>query len=981
MSRAMAQVNLGGRCAPACTVCDCHDAPSGLDASGLPSALKGGGERLEFRGDALTVASFAKVLAAARAQGWREIAVRTHGASLTSPEAAGALRDAGVDAVIVPLFSHATPVHDRVAGAAGALVTALRAMRSASAAGLKVAVEVPLLAPRLQSLPELVELAHRAVPTLAAMRFYVPVRPQPPVLAPPAWGDVREALSKALLRCDALGVATALHEFDAVPFCAVAHDEAHQRRHRFDPRKPVTRRGGFALEAPCARCAMKNQCTGPSDAYRGAHGAAGLVPFEAKPRKLVDQRTTPRREWHDHQREAASQVINRVLRPTVHCNQDCPFCSANETTENVFRDSGEMLRRIARLARAGVKYISFSGGEPTLSKDLVHYLRAASRLGIHDIELVTNGALIDAPAKVRPLVEAGLTKAFVSMHAHDELLARRTTSKVGDWERTVRAIHAMLDAGVRVDLNHVISSINYPYLPRFADFVTDTWGDRVGVSFAFITPQFKALENLSLVPRISDVMPYLRAALKKFIARKSPFIIGSRQGIPPCFLGEFVAWSDFVQMAPQAHADDEPQKIRGPQCDRCRFSPQCVGLWKPYAARYGFDELVPVEGAPLTADEARAIAVVRPPLDFREVHPALRVTPRDEPEALAPPPAPPRDPRRLTVLRAQPERTLRVAMLGSGHQAQRIARAMANVPGLRLVGVASPHLLDRDPGPFAGLELQRDPAALLDAVKPDAVVIAAATLAHLALATLAADRGLPMLVEKPLARTLDEADALVRLGDRVAVMPAHAVLFTPGVAMLRAQLAGPFGRVLRATLTKRVTPTSPDAPATWGREGLYQTLYHAVYALGAAAGGGEGTVVEASAKGAHRPELVRAELVYPSGARAELVLDCEASAASDELAVTGERAKRLAWRRDAAGEVIVHDSASGDRTTSVERGSDAEAMLAGFRDAVLGGVAPPVRAREGRDAMATAMALVEALRESWERPTAPRHVASPAMRG
>ncbi len=976
MPRAMAQVNLGGRCAPSCTVCDCHDAPSGLDAQGLPSALRGGGERLEFRGDALTAPSFARTLEAARSQGWREIVVRTHGATLTTPEAAGALRDAGVDGVIVPLFSHATPVHDRIAGAPGALVTALCAMRAAAAAGMKVSVEIPLLSARLQSLPELVELAHRAVPTLSSARFYVPVRPQPAVLAPPSWRDARAPLDRALRRCDELGVATALHEFDAIPFCATSHGDDRPRRHRFDPRRPVARRDGFALAAPCEGCAMKAHCAGPSDAYRAAHGGDGLAPFEVKPRRLLDQRTTPRRAWHEHQREAASRVINRVLRPTVHCNQDCPFCSANETTENVFRDPGEMLRRIARLARAGVRYISFSGGEPTLSKDLVHYVRAASRLGIHDVELVTNGALIDAPAKVRPLVEAGLTKAFVSLHAHDELLARRTTSKVGDWERSVRAIHALLDAGVRVDLNHVISSINYPYLPRFADFVTETWGDRVGVSFAFVTPQFKALENLALVPRISDVMPYLRAAMKRFVARRSPFIVGSRQGIPPCFLGEFVAWSDFAQMSPQAHADDEPQKIRGPRCDRCRFSPQCVGLWKPYAARYGFDELAPVPGPPLTPDEERIIATVRPPLDFSEVHPALRAPPRDD----APLDAPPEGPRRLPVLRAQPSRTLRVAMLGSGHQAQRLARAMANVPGLSLVGVASPHLLDRDPGPFAGLALERDPAALLDRAAPDVVVIAAATIAHLPLAALAADRGLPMLVEKPLARTADEADALVALASRVTVMPAHAMLFTPGVAALRAQLSGGFGRPLRAAFTKRATPASPDAPATWSREGLYQTLLHAVYTLGAA-GGGVAEALRVDARGAHRPELVRAELAYPGGLRAELMLDFDATAAGDELTLAGERGRRLAWRRDGAGEVLVHDSPSGDRTTSIERGSDTEAMLAAFRDAVLGGLPPPVRAAEGRDAMATAAAIVEALREFWSRPTAPKHVASPALRG
>lgn len=980
MARSTAQVNLGGRCAPGCTPCDCHDSPATLDAQGLAPGLRGGGERLEFRGDAPTMPTFARALAAARSQGWREVVVRTHGATIATPEGASALRDAGVDGVVVPLFSHATPVHDRVAGHAGALVTALRAMRAASAAGLKVGVEIPLLSVRLQSLPALVELAHRAVPSLSSARFYVPVRPQPAVLAPPAWTEARGPLGEALAWCDAHGVATGFHEFDAVPFCALAHEEAHQRRFRFDPRRPAARRSGFGLEAPCESCAMRSHCAGPSDAYRAAHGGDGLVAFTVKPRRLLDQRTTPKREWQAHQREAASMVINRVLRPTVHCNQDCPFCSANETTENVFPDAGEMLRRIARLARAGVKYISFSGGEPTLSKDLVHYLRAASRLGIRDIELVTNGALIDSPAKVRPLVEAGLSKAFVSLHAHDELLARRTTSKVGDWERSVRAIHAMLDAGVRVDLNHVISSINYAYLPRFADFVTDTFQGRVGVSFAFITPQFKALENRSLVPRISDVMPYLRAAMRRFAERRNAFVIGSRQGIPPCFLGEFTAWSDFVEMSPQAHADDEPQKIRGPACDTCRFSPQCVGLWKPYAAMYGFDELRPVPGAPLTADEARTIAAERAPLDFSEVHPALRMAPTP-PETLAPPPEPPREPRRLAVLREAPARTLRAVLLGSGPQAERLARAVSQVPGLSLVGVASPHLLDRDPGPFAGLTLDRDAGALLDALRPDVALVAAATVAHLSLTEACVARGVAALVEKPLARTPAEADALVTLSASGFVMPAHAALFSPGVLALRAQLAGGFGKVLRAALTKRVTPASSDAPATWGREGIYQTLYHAVYTLGAAAGGGEGAVLDATARGAHRPESVRVELSYAGGVKATLTLDCEAAAASDELTVTGERGRRVTWRRDGAGEVIVHDSPSGDRTTSVERGHDGALMLAALRDAVLTGAAPPVTADEGRAAMRTALAVTEALREFWSRPTAPKHVASPAMRG
>ncbi|MDP3213482.1 MAG: radical SAM protein [Deltaproteobacteria bacterium] len=982
MARSTLHIHLGGACEQRCSaVCDCAEFPSPADEHGVPLGVRAGGERLVLRGASVNAPHFARVLEAAHQAGWSDVRVRTHGGRFGTVEQALALANQGVRGVIVPLFAHVSAVHDRVAGRAGALVASLRAMRAMDAAGLAVSIEVPLLPSRLQDLPELLALAHRAVPSLAGLRVYAPVAPPPAVLAQPPWEEVRASLRRTLPLAAALGIRVQLHEYDALPLCVLGHDEEHQRAHQFNPRQPVRRRAGFQQLAPCEGCAVKAYCLGPSDAYRAAHGERDLLPFTVRPRRLFEQRTTPGREWTAEHRRAASQVINRVLRPTIHCNQDCPFCSANETTENVFKDSGEMLRSISRMARAGVKYLSFSGGEPTLSKDLVHYIRAASRLGIEDIELVTNGALIDSPEKVRPLAEAGLNKAFVSLHAHDELLSRRATSKIGDWERSVRAIGALVAAGVGVVVNHVITALNYPYLPRFADFVSATWGGRVGISFAFVTPQFKALENAALMPRISEVMPYLLRAMRLLESRGSPFTVGSRQGIPPCFVGEFTAWNDFVKMAPQAFADDEPQKTRGPQCARCRFAPQCVGLWKPYAVRYGYDELVPVPGPPLTAAEVAVIAEIEPPRRFEGVHPALRVAPRaDADDAELPVPPLPPEPRRLPVLRAEAVRPVRVALLGSGPHAQRLLRAARQVRGLEVVGVASPHLLDRDPGPFAGLTLDHDAAALLDALRPDAVIVAAATLAHHPLTRLAVDRGLPVLVEKPLARTLDEAAAIVGWSERAPVMAAHVMLFTPGVRQLRAMVAdGSIGPPRRVTCARRWPASAPDAPKAWSRDALYQPLYHSAYLL-AAFGAGEPALVRVEARGSDRPLWLRAEFAFPDGAVGEIVLDSESAAPVDEITLVAAHRRRVSWRREGGAESIVHDTPQGDRTTSVERGSDAEGMLDAFREMVARRAPAPTPAADGLVAMRITQAVVDALAERLARPEGPKHVASPAMR-
>jgi hypothetical protein len=108
-----------------------------------------------------------------------------------------------VDEALLPLFAHRAAVHDALAGYEGALVDTLRALRALAGAGLAVSVEVPMLPPRLQDLPETLRLAHRAVPHLRAARL---TRPTVPSLGEVPWETLEPVLERARAVGQTLGI-------------------------------------------------------------------------------------------------------------------------------------------------------------------------------------------------------------------------------------------------------------------------------------------------------------------------------------------------------------------------------------------------------------------------------------------------------------------------------------------------------------------------------------------------------------------------------------------------------------------------------------------------------------------------------------------------------------------------------------------------------------------------------------------------------
>ena len=125
---------------------------------------------------------------------------------------------------------------------------------------------------------------------------------------------------------------------------------------------------------------------------------------------------------------------------------------------------------------------------------------------------------------------------------------------------------------------------------------------------------------------------------------------------------------------------------------------------------------------------------------------------------------------------------LRVGVVGVGHLGRHHARILAALPEAALVGVVDSDLaraqaIAREHATEAFAEV-----AALDG-RVDAVTIAAPTEAHHQLARPFLERGIPVLVEKPLTRSLDEADDLIAAaaasGATLAV--GHTERFNPAV--------------------------------------------------------------------------------------------------------------------------------------------------------------------------------------------------------
>src|SRR5215471_342922 len=130
---------------------------------------------------------------------------------------------------------------------------------------------------------------------------------------------------------------------------------------------------------------------------------------------------------------------------------------------------------------------------------------------------------------------------------------------------------------------------------------------------------------------------------------------------------------------------------------------------------------------------------------------------------------------------------LRVGVVGVGVMGGNHARVLADMPGIALAGVADPDARQREFVCEAlGCTGYRDVDGLL-AAGVDALTIAAPTHLHRDLALASIRRGVHVLVEKPIASSVEEGNAIIGAARQASVtlMVGHVERFNPAVAAVK----------------------------------------------------------------------------------------------------------------------------------------------------------------------------------------------------
>lgn len=283
------------------------------------------------------------------------------------------------------------------------------------------------------------------------------------------------------------------------------------------------------------------------------------------------------------------------------CNNNCKFCSVGQRKSN--KRTEEIKKDIDRAVKENPYELNFTGGEPTIRKDIFELVGYA-KSKIDEIRVTTNGRMFSYTNFTRKIIDSGLTGAIFSIHADKPQIHDYLTSVKGSFKQAIKGIENLSKYSNNISINTVITSKNYKNLPNMVHFLIKKFKIR---SFCFIFPDIDGniINNKELIANYETVSPVIKEIMSITRKNNTPSWV---LNIPACFLPSDVRKLAFMKLKTKMYWPDmdtdldskkTEDKIKMKECERCMFFSICKGIPKKYIEVKNLKKISPVIGKKL----------------------------------------------------------------------------------------------------------------------------------------------------------------------------------------------------------------------------------------------------------------------------------------------------------------------------------------------------------------------------------------------
>ena len=186
---------------------------------------------------------------------------------------------------------------------------------------------------------------------------------------------------------------------------------------------------------------------------------------------------------------------------TRSCNLFCAHCRSSSTAGAYEGElsTEECLRLIDGILEVGKPVLILTGGEPLLRQDFFQIAKYAVTQGLR-VVMGTNGTLITDEIALK-LKQTPVSRVAVSIDFPAAELQDKFRGKAGAFEEAVSGIARLRQAGVEVQINSTITSLNMNYLNELLDFALDIGATAFHPFMLVPTGRGKGLEAVEMSPQ------------------------------------------------------------------------------------------------------------------------------------------------------------------------------------------------------------------------------------------------------------------------------------------------------------------------------------------------------------------------------------------------------------------------------------------------------------------------------------------------